>query len=262
MLKQAIIIAAGLGKRMGKLTYNKPKCLIQVFGQPILKYILDSLIEIDIERIIVVISEEWGNTIEQYIQKTYPKKYYPFLKVIFCCSPRKGVGYSLYCASCLVNFNAPTLITVSDLICFDGYSLFQEVLHVSDLVLATSNYRIESQKYTLASINSQGKLDLHNSKIETMKSYPLLGIYALKPVEKFFDYLSFSIKSVIDNKISKEEAISRKIINHRGEFRLSFVFELLNQEQYQPFFAQLHNCHEFNTPDDLNNISYSTERKE
>ena len=255
MLKQAIIIAGGLGKRMGKLTYDKPKSLIKVFGQPILNYILDSAIALGIEKIIIVTSQEWANTIEQYIHKNYPKKYYPCLEIILCCSPRKGVGYSLYCASRFVDFNAPILITVSDVICFDGYSLLKQALNVSDFVLGVSKGILKPKNYTLASINAQGKLCLNQTNCKGIDYYPLMGVYALKPVREFFDYLNFSIESVINNRISKEEAIQRKIINHQNEFRLSFVKTKLNQDGYKPFLAKMESCYEVNVPQDLIDIT-------
>ena len=72
MIKQAIIVASGLGKRMGELTQHQPKCLLEIDGKPILEYILDDLVRIGVERIIMDVSEKWGQKIERYTQKHYP----------------------------------------------------------------------------------------------------------------------------------------------------------------------------------------------
>ena len=40
---KAIILAAGKGKRMGKLTAEIPKCMVEFSGKPILEYILNTL---------------------------------------------------------------------------------------------------------------------------------------------------------------------------------------------------------------------------
>jgi hypothetical protein len=67
----------------------------------------------------------------------------------------------------------------------------------------------------------------------------------------FFDYLGSSIESVNNQKLSSEQAINRKIINDAGEFRLSFVFEFLNLNNYKTVLLDLDNCREINTDEDL-----------
>jgi len=51
---KAIIIAAGKGSRLGALTENKPKCLLEINGQPILERKLKLLRELGIEDISIV----------------------------------------------------------------------------------------------------------------------------------------------------------------------------------------------------------------
>ena len=53
MLKQAMILAAGLGTRMRELTQNQPKPLITVQGIPIIRHIIEQLLEYGIERIVI-----------------------------------------------------------------------------------------------------------------------------------------------------------------------------------------------------------------
>ena len=38
---RSIILAAGKGTRLGKLTQNKPKCLVKILGKPIIEYQLN-----------------------------------------------------------------------------------------------------------------------------------------------------------------------------------------------------------------------------
>ena len=40
---QGIIIAAGMGSRMGELTHNKPKCLLKVGNKTLLEYAVEGL---------------------------------------------------------------------------------------------------------------------------------------------------------------------------------------------------------------------------
>jgi mannose-1-phosphate guanylyltransferase len=50
---KALLLAAGFGNRLGKLTENKPKPLIEVGGQPILKFCLNQLEEAGVTEVIV-----------------------------------------------------------------------------------------------------------------------------------------------------------------------------------------------------------------
>jgi len=42
-IKQAVVLAAGEGKRLRPLTYTRPKCMIQLAGKPILAHVLENL---------------------------------------------------------------------------------------------------------------------------------------------------------------------------------------------------------------------------
>ena len=43
MLRQAVILAGGMGTRLGALTANTPKPLLKVGGQPFVEYLLKHL---------------------------------------------------------------------------------------------------------------------------------------------------------------------------------------------------------------------------
>ncbi|MBW4579577.1 MAG: phosphocholine cytidylyltransferase family protein [Tildeniella nuda ZEHNDER 1965/U140] len=51
----ALILAAGLGTRLGQITHNCPKCLVQVNDQPILSRILQSLEDCGVKEIVIVL---------------------------------------------------------------------------------------------------------------------------------------------------------------------------------------------------------------
>ena len=53
-----IIIAAGAGARMGELTHDKPKCLLQVAGRTILEHTIDQLRSIGCSDIILVVGHK------------------------------------------------------------------------------------------------------------------------------------------------------------------------------------------------------------
>jgi len=53
-MKQAVILAAGEGRRLKPFTVNKPKAMLSIAGKPIIRYVLESLVENGIRDIIVI----------------------------------------------------------------------------------------------------------------------------------------------------------------------------------------------------------------
>jgi len=64
MLDQALILAAGKGTRMGSLTEQRPKPLLQVAGAPILQHVLQGIASVGVRRAVVVIGH-LGEQIER-----------------------------------------------------------------------------------------------------------------------------------------------------------------------------------------------------
>ena len=58
---QAIILAAGMGRRLGELTNDNTKCMLQVNGVRLIHRILDSLYEADIRRVVLVVGYKAEN---------------------------------------------------------------------------------------------------------------------------------------------------------------------------------------------------------
>lgn len=69
---QAIIPAAGVGKRLRPLTNTMPKVLLNVAGKPSIAFILDKMISKGITDIVFV-TGYLGNVVEEYIRKNYPQ---------------------------------------------------------------------------------------------------------------------------------------------------------------------------------------------
>lgn len=66
---QAVILAAGEGKRMRPLTYEKPKPLIKVAGKSLIEHLLDALPD-EIDEIIIVVGYK-GAMIREYLGEVY-----------------------------------------------------------------------------------------------------------------------------------------------------------------------------------------------
>lgn len=70
---KTLILAAGLGSRLGTRTSDRPKALVEVKGRPILDYQMEVLLGSGaIDSILIVIGYQ-GQKIIDYISKNYPK---------------------------------------------------------------------------------------------------------------------------------------------------------------------------------------------
>lgn len=63
---QAIILAAGMGKRLKDLTADKTKCMVEVNGIPLIRRMLQQLERLNLERIVVVVGYK-GDLLKKYI---------------------------------------------------------------------------------------------------------------------------------------------------------------------------------------------------
>ena len=75
---KAMILAAGFGKRLGQLTKNTPKPLIQVKGKALIDYHLDKLIKSGFE-LVVINLHFLGEQIEKHVTSKFSGK----IKIIF-----------------------------------------------------------------------------------------------------------------------------------------------------------------------------------
>ncbi|HNX16726.1 MAG TPA: sugar phosphate nucleotidyltransferase [Methanoregula sp.] len=71
---QAVILAAGEGKRVRPLTWSRPKAMIPVANRPIIAYMIDALVENGIRDIIVVVGYRKEQVIRYLNQLDLPLK--------------------------------------------------------------------------------------------------------------------------------------------------------------------------------------------
>ena len=71
MIREAIILAGGLGTRLREAVPDLPKCMAEVAGRPFISYVIDSLRIQGVERFIFSLGYK-SEVIEQYLQQHYP----------------------------------------------------------------------------------------------------------------------------------------------------------------------------------------------
>ena len=72
MIKRAILIAAGRGKRLGTHTDEIPKCMVQVGDKPILGWVWDALSSVGVDELVVIRGYR-GDVLEPFVRSLVPK---------------------------------------------------------------------------------------------------------------------------------------------------------------------------------------------
>lgn len=67
---QAIILAAGMGKRLGEYTKNCTKCMVPVNGVTLIDRLLGQLSKLGLNRIVIVVGYK-GKELIDYVGKEY-----------------------------------------------------------------------------------------------------------------------------------------------------------------------------------------------
>lgn len=77
---QAIILAAGMGRRLGEYTKDNTKCMLPVNGVRLIDRVLSQLSKLNLNRIIIVVGYKGQNVID-YIGNRYDDKLRSCLKI-------------------------------------------------------------------------------------------------------------------------------------------------------------------------------------
>lgn len=112
---QAIILAAGMGKRLGELTAENTKCMVEVNGIKLIDRLLRQLSKYNLSKIVIVVGYK-GDVLKTYVAENYPD-----LNIIFIDNEvydKTNNIYSLWLAR--EYMNEETLLFESDLIVDDN----------------------------------------------------------------------------------------------------------------------------------------------
>ncbi len=109
---QAIILAAGLGKRLGNLTQNNTKCMVEIHGKTLIERSLDNLSAAGVRKVVLVIGYE-GQKVIDLLGNTYSN-----MELVYVENPiynKTNNIYSLYLAKDYLT-DRDTILLESDLI--------------------------------------------------------------------------------------------------------------------------------------------------
>ena len=70
---QALMLAAGMGKRLGRYTQNGTKCMVQVNGKALIEYAIEALVKANIKKFIIVTGYR-NEILKEYIKSKFDEK--------------------------------------------------------------------------------------------------------------------------------------------------------------------------------------------
>ena len=113
---QAIILAAGMGRRLGEYTQNNTKCMVRVGGETLIERVLGQLDKLQLSRIIIVIGYK-GAELKEYLSTVSVQT--PLMFVENPIYDKTNNIYSLYLAKDYMR-EQDTLLLESDIIMEDA----------------------------------------------------------------------------------------------------------------------------------------------
>lgn len=148
----AVILAAGMGKRLGELTEHHTKCMVQINGEMLIDRMLTCLSELALNKVVLVIGYQ-GQKLRDYIGSTYKG-----LPVEYIENPvydQTNNIYSLYLARKILS-DDDTLLMESDLI-FDVEILRKLMDSDSPNLVTVAKYE-NWMDGTVVKLSEQGKI--------------------------------------------------------------------------------------------------------
>jgi len=149
---QAIILAAGMGKRLGNLTAENTKCMVKVNGVTLIERMLSQLDELNLKKIVVVVGYK-GQKLKDFIATLKIKT-----QIIFVENPIYDRTNNIYSLSLADDFlkEDSTLLLESDLI-FDS-QILKDLVEDSRETLAVVDKFASWMDGTVVTLNSREEI--------------------------------------------------------------------------------------------------------
>ena len=170
-MKQALIPAAGTGSRLGRLTQDKPKCMIEVNGETLISRCLKQLDDLNLDRIVIVTGHENEKLMQHVIGLGINTE------VVFIHNPDYRNSNNIISV-----YKALTDIEVCDTLLIESDLIFNKAI-LTD-ILEENTSQVVLSKYqphmdgTLIELNS-GKMIFGSTKLGQKKNdlYKTVNIY-------------------------------------------------------------------------------------
>ncbi len=205
---KVVIPMAGYGKRLRPLTHTRPKPLVNVAGQPMLKHLLDALDGLEIEEYIFIVGY-LGDQIEEYIRSNFD------FKASFVVQEELiGQAHAIYLAREYID--GEVIVLFSD-------TLFQADLTTINKTdadaLAFVKEVEDPRRFGVVSLNEDGVVTKFVEKPDSMENRNVvIGLYYLRDGKAM-------IRAI-------ETQMDRKQMT-KGEFFIADAFQIMIDEGFR-----------------------------
>lgn len=137
---QALMLAAGMGKRLGRFTKNSTKCMVNVNGKTLIEYAIETLVKCGIRKFIIVVGYK-SDILKNHINEKFPKEKLNGMEIDFIENTifdKTNNIYSLYLARKELEKD-DTILLESDLI-FKSEIIQQMISSPEKNLAAVSHY--------------------------------------------------------------------------------------------------------------------------
>lgn len=207
---QAVILAAGLAKRLRPLTNTTPKCLLDINGKNLLKMTVDNILKCEIKDFIFVTGYR-ENMIREYLDRNFKS-----INKTYISNPDFANNNNSYSLWMTKDFVKDEMLLLDSDILFD-YKIVKKLLDSEhNTCIAIKNHKLDAEQIKVI-IDEKDKVLEIGKEVEISKSAgESIGIEKLSR-----DFLDEMFK-ILDRKILKE--------NNVNEFYETTFQEIINMK--------------------------------
>ena len=198
-MKQAVILAAGEGQRLRPFTVTKPKVMLSVADKPILQYVVESLAQSGIRRLVIVV----GYRREQIFDYLGSGEQFGADIVYITQERQLGTAHALAQARDAVK-DEFLVLPGDNLITADTIAQFVNIKPNAVLMKKVDN----TVRYGVVTTEGSMVKDIVEKPKEAMGNMVNTGIYAFN--REFFDFIGeeLDIPDVLNNMLAQGQAIN------------------------------------------------------
>lgn len=194
MIKEAIILAGGLGTRLQHIIPDLPKPMAPVCGNPFLKYVIEYLSKQNLKHLILsvgykhkVISNYFGNKFKD-------------MKISYACEKEPlGTGGAINFALTKTTTENIAIINGDTLFCVDFKKLFEEYLQRDAYIALALKPMKNFDRYGAVKIDKQNRITGFEEKSFMKNGYINGGVSIFK--KSFLKQFSFSLKFSFEKEV-------------------------------------------------------------
>lgn len=200
---QAVILAAGLGRRIKKLKYKKPKGLLKIAGREIIYRNLKILKDCGIEEFILITNPQHKEDYERFLKQNGFK-----YKLIINPCPERGNGYSFYLSKDFVSKRF--VLLMSDHLYEEKF--IKEAIKLEGLIVDKKGTYIQKEEATKVVIED-GRVKEIGKNLSSFQGFDT-GFFILTPeIFKVAENLVREKEIVELSEIIKEAKVSVSEVN-------------------------------------------------